>query len=47
MKNEQKTLFFLDGRERLAMHSSGQDLFLPRTRVKTKGENECRALFSP
>lgn len=38
-----KKPLFLDGRERLAMRRSGQDLFLPRARFKTKGDSELRS----
>jgi len=38
-KNEIKA-FFLGGRERLAVHRSGQGLFLPHARFKTKGESK-------
>ncbi|PEZ09321.1 hypothetical protein CN326_03045 [Bacillus sp. AFS018417] len=45
LKTNLKTPFFLDGREHLAMHRSGQGLFLPHARVKTKEESECSSCF--
>ena len=42
MYKRKKPLSFWEEREPLAVQRSGQGLFLPRARLQTKGESECR-----